>query len=38
MQALQPCASVTALEADHSPFLSAPDALADALLALASRL
>lgn len=38
MQALQPCASVTSLEADHSPFLSAPDALADALLALASRL
>jgi pimeloyl-ACP methyl ester carboxylesterase len=38
MQRLQPCASVTSLDADHSPFLSAPDALADALLALASRL
>ena len=38
MQGLQPCASVTTLEADHSPFLSAPDALAEALLALASRL
>jgi pimeloyl-ACP methyl ester carboxylesterase len=32
MQALQPCASVTALEADHSPFLSAPAALTAALL------
>ena len=38
MQRLQPCASVTALDADHSPFLSAPEALTDALLALASRL
>ena len=38
MQGLQPCASVTRLDADHSPFLSAPDALADALLALTSRL
>ena len=38
MQRLQPCASVTTLDADHSPFLSAPEALADALLALASRL
>jgi len=35
MQALQPCDRVIALEADHSPFLSAPDALADALLSLA---
>jgi pimeloyl-ACP methyl ester carboxylesterase len=35
MQSLQPCVSVTALEADHSPFLSAPDALAEALVALA---
>ena len=34
MQALQPCASVITLEADHSPFLSAPDALADALIGL----
>lgn len=38
MQALQPCASVTALEADHSPFLSAPQALADALLSIAKGL
>lgn len=38
MQALQPCASVTSLEADHSPFLSAPDALAEALLGLAEGL
>ena len=38
MQSLQPCASVTTLDADHSPFLSTPDALAEALLALASRL
>lgn len=38
MQKLQPCASVTTLEADHSPFLSAPDALADALLGLAEGL
>lgn len=37
MQALQPCASVTSLAADHSPFLSAPGALADALLGLAER-
>ena len=35
MQALQPCERVISLEADHSPFLSAPDALADALLDLA---
>ncbi|MCW3835651.1 alpha/beta fold hydrolase [Sphingomonas canadensis] len=35
MQAMQPCASVRSLEADHSPFLSAPDALADALLQIA---
>jgi pimeloyl-ACP methyl ester carboxylesterase len=35
MQALQPCEKVIALDADHSPFLSAPDALADALLELA---
>lgn len=34
MQALQPCASTIVLDADHSPFLSAPDALADALLSL----
>ncbi len=35
MQALQPCRTVTSLEADHSPFLSAPRALADALLLIA---
>jgi pimeloyl-ACP methyl ester carboxylesterase len=35
MRALQPCASVTSLEADHSPFLSTPQALADALLNIA---
>jgi pimeloyl-ACP methyl ester carboxylesterase len=35
MQAMLPCASVTALEADHSPFLSAPDKLADALIEIA---
>jgi pimeloyl-ACP methyl ester carboxylesterase len=34
MQEMQPCASVTALEADHSPFLSAPQALAEALLTI----
>jgi pimeloyl-ACP methyl ester carboxylesterase len=32
MQALQPCDSVTSLEADHSPYLSTPDELVDALL------
>ena len=36
MQALQPCGRVIALDADHSPFLSAPDALADALLVMAN--
>jgi pimeloyl-ACP methyl ester carboxylesterase len=35
MQTLQPCATVTSLEADHSPFLSTPQALADALHAIA---
>ncbi len=35
MQSLQPCASVTSLEADHSPFLSMPDALTHALLTIA---
>jgi pimeloyl-ACP methyl ester carboxylesterase len=34
MQRLQPCASVTTLATDHSPFLSAPDALTAALLAI----
>jgi pimeloyl-ACP methyl ester carboxylesterase len=36
MQTLQPCASVTVLEADHSPFLSTPQALADALITIAT--
>jgi pimeloyl-ACP methyl ester carboxylesterase len=35
MQALQPCATVTAIDCDHSPFLSAPRGLADALLTIA---
>lgn len=35
MQALQPCASVTTLAADHSPFLSTPADLAEALLTIA---
>lgn len=35
MQAMQPCVSVTALDADHSPSLSAPAALAVALLGIA---
>jgi pimeloyl-ACP methyl ester carboxylesterase len=35
MQAAQPCATVTALDADHSPFLSAPAALAETLLSIA---
>lgn len=38
MQAMQPCASVTSLDADHSPFLSAPRALADALIHIAETL
>lgn len=38
MQLLQPCASVTSLEADHSPFLSAPQELADALMKIAEGL
>ena len=31
MQAVLPCASVTTLDSDHSPFLTCPDALVDAL-------
>jgi pimeloyl-ACP methyl ester carboxylesterase len=38
MQSLQPCVSVTALEADHSPFLSTPNALANALITIADGL
>ena len=34
MQEFQPCRTVATLDADHSPFLSAPEALAAALLAL----
>jgi pimeloyl-ACP methyl ester carboxylesterase len=37
MQALLPCESVTTLEADHSPFLSTPQELADALLSILER-
>jgi pimeloyl-ACP methyl ester carboxylesterase len=37
MQALQPCATVISLEADHSPFLSTPTALAAALDAISSE-
>jgi pimeloyl-ACP methyl ester carboxylesterase len=35
MQALQPCATITTLDADHSPYLSAPRALADGLISIA---
>jgi pimeloyl-ACP methyl ester carboxylesterase len=35
MQATQPCTSVVSLNSDHSPFLSAPQELADALCAIA---
>lgn len=38
MQAALPCASVTTLESDHSPFLCAPDELAAALIAIAERM
>jgi pimeloyl-ACP methyl ester carboxylesterase len=38
MQALLPCVSVTTLNTDHSPFLSAPNELADALITIAERL
>jgi pimeloyl-ACP methyl ester carboxylesterase len=37
MQQLQPCDSVVSLEADHSPFLSTPEALAEALLSIVER-
>ena len=30
-----PCAQVTTLDTDHSPFMSTPDLLADALIAFA---
>lgn len=36
MQMMLPCKSVTALDTDHSPFLSAPNELADALMAIAA--
>ncbi|MBC7985536.1 MAG: alpha/beta fold hydrolase [Sphingomonadaceae bacterium] len=35
MQAAQPVASVTTLHSDHSPFLTCPDALVEALLGIA---
>jgi pimeloyl-ACP methyl ester carboxylesterase len=38
MQALVPGSEVVTLDADHSPFLSRPRALADALLAVARKL
>ena len=38
MQALQPCRSVTSLDADHSPFLSRPRELAEALLKIAEEI
>lgn len=38
MHAVLPCASVTALDADHSPFLSAPKALASGLISIAEGL
>ena len=37
MLQLSPCQSVVSLEADHSPFLSTPHELADALLAILER-
>jgi pimeloyl-ACP methyl ester carboxylesterase len=38
MQAALPCASVATLDSDHSPFLSAPNELANALIAIAEGL
>ncbi len=35
MQMLQPCTSVVSIDTDHSPYLSTPQALADALLDIA---
>jgi pimeloyl-ACP methyl ester carboxylesterase len=35
MQMMLPCKSATSLDADHSPFLSAPNELADTLIAIA---
>ena len=35
MQSLSPCATVTSLDADHSPFLSTPRELADTLISIA---
>jgi pimeloyl-ACP methyl ester carboxylesterase len=37
MQSLQPCVSVNSLDADHSPYLSAPEALVAALHAIAEK-
>lgn len=36
MQAVLPCASVTTLDSDHSPFLTCPDALVEALNRIAA--
>lgn len=38
MTAALPCASVTTLDSDHSPFLCVPDALAGALTTIAERM
>jgi pimeloyl-ACP methyl ester carboxylesterase len=38
MQAAQPCASVTTLESDHSPFLGMPERLAQALHEISERI
>lgn len=38
MQAQLPCASVTTLASDHSPFLAMPDALAQALHSITERI
>jgi pimeloyl-ACP methyl ester carboxylesterase len=38
MQAPLPCASVTTLESDHSPFLCVPDQLVAALVTIAERI
>jgi pimeloyl-ACP methyl ester carboxylesterase len=38
MQGLQPCASVTSLDTDHSPFLSMPETLAAALIKVAEKI
>jgi hypothetical protein len=37
MQARAPCDIVITIDSDHSPFLSTPDALTDALLTVTRR-